>query len=123
MKLLLQLPGCVVAVGDGPSDAVDVAMEAVDAAKSADEATAVGAGGSNEAPQMQAEDTEMAEAGEHQQQHGQDTAAGPDAGSRGQHYLVLCRENGLLQVSYIDGFGILAANRTPYRLQLPSLQV
>ena len=77
-------------------------METVDAAKSADEATAVGDGGSSEAPPMQAEGAEMADVEAHQQQHGQDTAARPDSGSRGQHYLVLCRENGLLQVSCID---------------------
>ena len=79
-------------------------METVDAAKSSDEATAVGGGGSNEAPHMQAEDAEMADAEQQQQQHGQDPAARPDSGGRGQHYLVLCRENGLLQVSCINGF-------------------
>ena len=110
MKLLLQLQGNVVAAGDGPSDAVDAAMETVDAAKSAEEATAVGSGADNEAPHMQAQDAEMADAEEQQQQPGQGTAAGPDAGSRGQHYLVLCRENGVLQVSCIDGSGNLAGN-------------
>ena len=108
MMLLLQLHGGLVTAGDGPSDAVDAAMEAIDAAKSADEATAVGDG---EAAHMQAEDAEMADAEEHQH-HGHDTAAGPDAGSRGLHYLVLCRENGLLQVSCIDGLvGNLAGTK------------
>ena len=112
MKLLLQLYGNSVAAGDGPSDAVDAAMETVDAAKSAEEATAVGSGASNEAPHMQAQDAEMADADEHQQQHGPDTAAGPEAGSRGQHYLVLCRENGVLQVSCIDGSVTPGGNKT-----------
>ena len=112
MMLLLQLFGGLVAAGDAPSDAVDAAMETVDAAKSAGEATAAGSEGSNKAPHLHTEDTEMADAEDHkQQQHGQDTAAGPDAGGRGRHYLVLCRENGLLQVSCIDRFfGNLTGN-------------